>query len=342
MNVVTEIEKLKAKDFASDQEIRWCPGCGDYSIVKGMQRTLADIGASREKTVFVSGIGCSSRLPYYMDTYGFHTIHGRAPAIATGIKLANPELDVWVVTGDGDALSIGGNHLLHVLRRNVNLQILLFNNEVYALTKGQYSPTSRSGTRSPSTPMGSLETPIAAARFALGSGAHFVARTVDTKQSHLTDMLKRTYEHRGASFLEIYQNCIVYSDGVFSNFTAKDTAEERQIHVEHGRPMTFGKDSKMGLRLKPGTMTIEAVSIGSEGIGEDDLLVHDETNRGLAMMLASLDRTTLPVALGVLYSDPSPSYEDRVTAQVHEAKAKNPNVTWNDLLRRGHTWTIAG
>ncbi len=246
MNVVTPPEKLTPKDFATDQEVRWCPGCGDYAILKAMQRTLPEIGASKENTVFVSGIGCAARFPYYMDTYGFHTIHGRAPAFATGIKLANPDLDVWVVTGDGDALSIGGNHLLHVLRRNVNLQILLFNNEIYGLTKGQYSPTSRAGTRSPSTPYGSIENPVSATALALGAGARFVARSVDTMQAHLPEVFKRAHEHNGASFVEIFQNCIVYNDGVFGEFTARDVADDSQVILEHGKPLYLRQGEKPG------------------------------------------------------------------------------------------------
>src|SRR5437868_7586851 len=222
---------LTAKDFASDQEVRWCPGCGDYAILKAVHKTLADLGVSKEKTVFVSGIGCSSRFPYYMSTYGFHTIHGRAPAIATGVKLTNPELDVWVITGDGDGLSIGGNHTLHVLRRNVDLKVILFNNEIYGLTKGQYSPTSRRGTKSPSTPMGSLDNPVIPAQFALGAGARFVSRSIDTSLQHMGAVLKRAHAHRGASFVEIFQNCVVFNDGVFDNFMAKDVAADGQLHL---------------------------------------------------------------------------------------------------------------
>ena len=339
MNVVRLAEKLVAKDFATDQEVRWCPGCGDYAILKVMQRTLAEIGAVRENTVFVSGIGCASRFPYYMSTYGFHTIHGRAPAVATGIKLARPELDVWVVTGDGDGLSIGGNHLLHVLRRNVDLQVLLFNNEIYGLTKGQYSPTSRVGTRSPSTPTGSVEHPVSAAAFALGAGAHFVARSVDTMQKHLAEVLKRAHAHRGASFVEIFQNCIVYNDGVFADFTAKEVADDAQVHVEHGRPLVFGADKTRGLRLDPARLTLDTVTIGGDGVSEADVVVHDETNRTLATMLAALET---PVALGVLYCDPAPSYETSIRARIDEAKASHPGDDLNGLLRRGHTWTVSG
>jgi 2-oxoglutarate ferredoxin oxidoreductase subunit beta len=339
MSVDAPAAKLKATDFASDQETRWCPGCGDYAILKGIQKTLADLGAVREKTVFVSGIGCSSRLPYYMATYGFHTIHGRAPAFASGIKLANPELDVWVVTGDGDGLSIGGNHLLHALRRNVDMQILLFNNEIYGLTKGQYSPTSRVGTRSPSTPMGSLELPLSACSMALGSGARFVARAVDTAIKHLGTVLKAAHTHRGASFVEIYQNCIVYNDDVFADFTARDVAAERQLLVEHGKPLIFGAKHDKGLRFAPGTMTLEVIAVGDDGAAEDDVLVHDQSNRSLAMLLATMEGAGFPVALGVLYCDPRPTYDSEVHAQLDAAREDGP-VDWNAVLRRGHTWTI--
>src|SRR3989440_5074159 len=255
--------QLAPKDYASDQEVRWCPGCGDYAILKAVQKACAEMGLVRERTVFVSGIGCAARFPYYMSTYGFHTVHGRAPTIATGIKLANPELDVWVMTGDGDGLSIGGNHMLHVLRRNVDLQIVLFNNEIYGLTKGQYSPTSRRGTRSPSTPLGSIENPVSACAFALGSGARFVARSVDTQQPHLIGVLRRAHAHRGASFVEVFQNCVVFNDGAFDSFTAKDGAADTQLHVEHGKPLIFGARRDRGLRLKPGTLELEEIGRAS-------------------------------------------------------------------------------
>jgi 2-oxoglutarate ferredoxin oxidoreductase subunit beta len=340
MNVVTPPEKLEPKDFATDQEVRWCPGCGDYAILKAMQRTLADIGVKKENTVFVSGIGCAARFPYYMATYGFHTIHGRAPAVGTGIKLANPDLDVWIVSGDGDALSIGGNHLLHVLRRNVNVQFLLFNNEIYGLTKGQYSPTSRAGTRSPSTPLGSIENPVSAAAFALGAGARFVARSVDTMQAHLPYVFRRAYEHNGTSFVEIFQNCIVYNDGVFSQFTDKAIADDNEIILEHGKPLIFGKEKNQGLRVKTGLFELEVVTIGKDGITEADILIHDETNRALANMLAFMEPPLFPVAIGVLYCRPTPSYEDGVREHMNEAGHPDSGGDLNALLRRGHTWTI--
>jgi len=340
MNVVAPVQRLTSKDFATDQEVRWCPGCGDYAILKAMQRTLADIGATREGTVFVSGIGCAARFPYYMATFGFHTIHGRAPAVATGIKLANPELDVWVISGDGDALSIGGNHILHVLRRNVNLQILLFNNAIYGLTKGQYSPTSRAGTRSPSTPWGSIENPVSAAALALGAGARFVARSVDHMQKHLPIVFTRAHDHNGTSFVEIFQNCIVYNDEAFADFTGKDVAADAEILLEHGQPLLFGKDGDKGLRVRPGFFELEVVTIGKDGIAESDILVHDETNRALAGMLALMEPPTMPVALGVLYCNPAHSYEDGVADHLAEAKKHGSGDDLNALLRRGHTWTI--
>ena len=333
------VAKLKPADFAADQEVRWCPGCGDFAVLKAMRRTLAEIGATREQTVFVSGIGCAARLPYYMATYGFHTIHGRAAAIATGVKLANPALDVWVISGDGDGLSIGGNHLLHVLRRNVDLQILLFNNETYGLTKGQYSPTSRIGTRSPSTPMGSIEHPVSAAAFALGAGARFLARTVDTLQEHVPEVLAAAHAHRGASFVEILQNCIVYNDGVFDRFTDRAVAADGQIHVRHGQPLVFGEDRRRGLRIKPGTLKLEAVTIGEDGLGESDLATHDQTDRTLATLLAALE-PPMPVALGVLYCHPGPVYENAVRAQIDDARAKSPDGGLASLLRGGRTWEV--
>ncbi len=342
MNAPTAIEKLSPKDYASDQELRWCPGCGDYAIIKSVHRALAEIGASKENTVFISGIGCAARFPYYMSTYGFHTIHGRAPAIATGVKLANPELDIWVVSGDGDAMSIGGNHLLHALRRNVDMQFLLFNNEIYGLTKGQYSPTSHTGTRSPSTPMGSVERPISATEFALGAGARFVARGVDTQQKYLPGVFVRAHRHRGMSFVEIFQNCIVYNNGVFSQFTDRDVAADAEIVLEHAKPLIFGKERTLGLRVKPGFFELEVVTIGKDGITEADILSHDETNQALANLLALLEPPAFPVAIGVLYCHPTPSYEDGVRGHMEEAKTHGNGDDLNALLRRGHTWTISG
>ena len=342
MNDAAPLQTLSPKDFASDQEVRWCPGCGDYAILKAMLKALAQIGTAKQDIVFVSGIGCAARFPYYLSTYGFHTIHGRAPAIATGVKLANPALDVWVVSGDGDALSIGGNHLLHVLRRNVDLQFLLFNNEVYGLTKGQYSPTSRVGTRSPSTPGGSLDSPVSPTAFALGAGARFVARAVDTAQKALPGIFVRAHEHRGASFVEIFQNCLVYNDEVFSDFTAKEVAPDQQIHLEHGQPLIFGAERDRGLRLNPKSLEIEAVTLSEAGITEHDVLVHDETNRTLAGILARMTPPTLPMALGVVYCNPAPSYEAVVAGEIERASQATPDTDLNALLRSGPTWTVHG
>jgi 2-oxoglutarate/2-oxoacid ferredoxin oxidoreductase subunit beta len=342
MTVVTPpTGPTSSKDFASDQEVRWCPGCGDYAILKAVLKTLADLAVPRERTVFVSGIGCSSRFPYYVSTYGFHTIHGRAPAIATGVKLANPELDVWVITGDGDGLSIGGNHMLHVLRRNVNLQIILFNNEIYGLTKGQYSPTSRQGTRSPSTPLGSVDYPVSPGAFALGAGARFIARSIDTLQPHLIGVLKRAHEHQGASFVEVYQNCVVFNDGVFEDFTAKAVAPEMQLHVQHGQPLRFGKGGARGLRLDPKRLALEVVTVGEHGATEADLLVHDEKNRTLAALLLGLAPPAFPTALGVIYCDPAATYEAQAYAQI-PAGASAARADLERLLHQGQTWTVAG
>ena len=334
---------LSAKDFASDQEVRWCPGCGDYAILKGVQKALATLGATREGTVFVSGIGCAARFPYYMSTYGFHTIHGRAPAIATGLKLANPDLDIWVVTGDGDGLSIGGNHLLHVLRRDVNLQILLFNNEIYGLTKGQVSPTSRVGTVTPSTPRGSVANPVHPVSFAIGAGARFVARAIDIDLKHLEALLVDAHAHRGAAFVEIFQNCIVFNDGCFSEFTDRKHADDTQITVEHGKPLRFGKDGSKGLRFDPQSWKLEVVEAGPEagpdGVPEDELLVHDETSRPLALLLGQMQPPDYPMAIGVLYRDrnPGPTYDAALLEGVPPAGAP-----LSPLLKSGRTWTVGG
>jgi len=336
---MTEVPALTAKDFASDQEVRWCPGCGDYAILKAMQRTLPELGVTRENTVFISGIGCSSRFPYYMNTYGFHTIHGRAPAIATGVKLANPELDVWMITGDGDGLSIGGNHLMHALRRNIDLNILLFNNEIYGLTKGQYSPTSAAGTRSPSTPYGSIDTPILPSAFALGVNAHFVARCVDTDQKNMPDIFRRAKEHKGASFVEIFQNCIVYNDGVFEDFSVKAVAAERQLHVRHDEKMIFGKERDKGIVLDRQNLCLKVVQLAD--VDEADILVHDETNKTLANMLVNLSGEGAPMVLGVLYCDPADMpYEEAVHQQINELKSKKGSRSITDLMNEAGTWTV--
>ncbi len=323
--------ELSFKDYATDQEVRWCPGCGDYSILKAVQRALATQGAKPENTVFVSGIGCSSRLPYHVNTYGFHTIHGRAPAIATGVKLANPELDVWVITGDGDGLSIGANHLLHALRRNVNLNILLFNNEIYGLTKGQYSPTSRVGTASPSSPQGSVDRPLQPCLFAIGAGATFIARAVDIDQKGLPPLLTEAKEHQGTAFVEILQNCIVYNKDVFDEVVAKKMAAETQIHLVHGNPLKYGKAEDKGLVLNTKSLSIECVQLGENGINEENLLVHDETNPILAQILATM-APPLPVAMGVIFRQEKPTFESSYWA--HKPSQRRAKV--KELLHRGN------
>lgn len=335
-------EKLTAKDFSSDQEVRWCPGCGDYAILKTIQKTMPLLDVPKENLAFISGIGCSSRFPYYMNTYGFHTIHGRAPSVATGVKIANPDLSVWVVTGDGDGLSIGGNHMMHVLRRNVDLQIMLFNNEIYGLTKGQYSPTSQVGTKSPSTPDGSLDLPLRPCTFALGAGARFVARTIDTEAKHMTPVLQRAHDFKGASFLEIYQNCPVYNDGIFDYIKDKKNAADTRLVLEHGQPLLFGEGNSKGIRLNSKTLKLEVVTLGEDGVTEDDIVVHDETNKVLAQMLAGMQAPEFPEPIGVIYCESTaPSYTDDVYQQrivVREARGE-PDV--NALLRSGHTWTVS-
>ncbi|MGH6614038.1 2-oxoacid:ferredoxin oxidoreductase subunit beta [Sphingomonas sp.] len=337
MNDMTPIAKTTPKDWETDQEVRWCPGCGDYAILKAVQRTMPELGVRPENTVFVSGIGCSSRFPYYMETYGFHTIHGRAPAVATGVKLANPDLDVWIITGDGDALSIGGNHTMHLLRRNLDCQVLLFNNEIYGLTKGQYSPTSRVGTRSPSTPFGSVDRPASPCAFALGSGARFVARAIDVNKN-LPTVLKAAHAHKGASFIEIYQNCIVYNDDVFASFTDKDKAQAGQLWVEHGQPLLFAGGTK-GIALDQERLILKIVDVVDGDWAAAKVIVHDQTNRAVAHMLVELPLGTFPVALGVIYNDPAPTFESAVVAQNKQAsEGKKPDL--QKLLSQGQTWQV--
>jgi 2-oxoglutarate/2-oxoacid ferredoxin oxidoreductase subunit beta len=333
---MNEMTKLTAKDFATDQEVRWCPGCGDYAVLKAVQRVMPEIGTRPENTVFVSGIGCSSRFPYYMETYGFHTIHGRAPTIATGIKLANPELDVWIITGDGDALSIGGNHTMHILRRNLDCQILLFNNEIYGLTKGQYSPTSRVGTRSPSTPFGSLDRPVSPSAFALGSGARFVARGIDVNK-YLPDVLKAAHRHKGASFVEIFQNCIVYNDDVFAPFTAKEHAG-KQLWLEAGKPMLFAGGER-GLTLDREGLCLKVVDVEGGDWHGAGVILHDPKNKSVAHMLIDMPFGPFPMALGVLYEDPAPTFETVVREQNRSLSAgKTPDL--QKLVGKGQSWQV--
>jgi len=327
---------LTAKDFASDQDVRWCPGCGDYAILNQMRKVCAKLEARRENTVFVSGIGCSSRFPYYMDTYGFHSIHGRAPAVATGVKIANPDLDVWMVTGDGDGLSIGGNHLMHVLRRNVNLKILLFNNRIYGLTKGQYSPTSEEGKKTNSSPMGSIDLPLSPVSVALSSEASFVARCIDIDKN-LGEVLERAAAHKGSAFVEIYQDCNIFNHKAFEYATDRAVKEEHIIRLEHGKPLIFGKDRDKGIRLhdhKP-----EVVELRS-GIKEDDLLFHDEHDESLAFLLSRMSHPDFPEPMGVFYSIEDDCYEDLLTKQIQDAEAARGKADLNALFNSGDTYTI--
>ncbi len=338
-----DVATLTKKDFMTDQEVRWCPGCGDYAILKNVQLVLPEIGVPRENIVFVAGIGCSSRFPYYVNTFGFHTIHGRAPTIATGLKCANPDLSVWVVTGDGDGLSIGGNHLLHAIRRNIDLNILMFNNRIYGLTKGQYSPTSEVGKTTKSSPMGSIDRPINPIRFALAAEATFVARTSDVDQPHLKEVLRRASAHRGVSFVEILQNCHVFNDGAFEQVTNKQTREEHRVMLEHGKPLVFGNERDKGVRLT-GFMP-EAVPLGDGGVAVDDLIIHDEKADGTAFaaIVAEMDRhDSLPTPFGVFRDIDRPTYETELMGQVDDARANKPHDddALDALIRGGATWEV--
>jgi 2-oxoglutarate ferredoxin oxidoreductase subunit beta len=326
---------LTRKDFVSDQEVRWCPGCGDYAILAGVQKIMPELGVPREQIVFVSGIGCSSRFPYYMNTFGFHTIHGRAPAIATGLKMARPDLSVWVVTGDGDGTSIGGNHLIHAIRRNVDLKILMFDNRIYGLTKGQASPTSLLGQKTKSTPQGSIDRPFNPLALALGANATFVARTVATDQAHLTATLKRAAAHRGTAFVEIWQNCPVFNDGAFESWTEKDSRDTALLKLEHGKPLLFGKARDRAVRIGSRGFSLEEGAAG-------EALVHDETvtNPTLAMALANLE-PPMPQVMGVLRAVEAPTLERMAQAQEQAAlaSAKGPR-TLDELIGAGDTWQV--
>jgi 2-oxoglutarate/2-oxoacid ferredoxin oxidoreductase subunit beta len=339
MSTATALPTLTPKDLASDQEVRWCPGCGDYSILAQMKKALAPLGIPREKMVFISGIGCSSRFPYYMNTYGFHTIHGRAPTIATGLKLARPDLDVWVITGDGDGLSIGGNHLIHAIRRNVDLKIVLFNNEIYGLTKGQYSPTSRVGTRTKSSPLGSIDPPLRPLSLAIGAEATFVARTIDVDINHLTETLKRAAAHKGTAFIEVYQNCKIFNDLVFEYATDKSVKADNLLYLQHGRPLIFGKDQNKGIRLHG--MDPEVVALGN-GVTTDDLLIHDEQAEepSLAYLLSRMVYPNFPECVGVFRAVKRPTYGEVFDQQVQDVvKARGPGKL-EDLFAGDETWVV--
>ena len=337
---------LTPHDFTSNQEVRWCPGCGDYSILAQMKKALTSVGVPREKMAFVSGIGCSSRFPYYMNTYGFHTIHGRAPTFATGLRLANPDLQVWVVTGDGDGLSIGGNHLIHALRRNVDIKILLFNNEIYGLTKGQYSPASRLGTPTKTSPGGSFETPVRPLSVALAAEATFVARTIDVDVQHLVATLQRAAAHKGSAFVEIYQNCKIFNDGVFEYATEKSVKADNILYLEHGKPMVFGKDRGRGIRLNG--LRPEVVEVGKD-CQVDDLLTHDETAEEptLAYLLSRFVHAEaagaglpFPEPVGVFRCVRKPTYEELLDIRITEAVAKKGKGKAEDLFKAEDVWTV--
>lgn len=340
MQTQTEI-KLTAKDFVTDQEIRWCPGCGDYSILKQVQTVMPELGLKREEIVFISGIGCSSRFPYYMETFGMHSIHGRATAIASGLKATRPELSVWIVTGDGDALSIGGNHFIHLLRRNFDVNILLFNNEIYGLTKGQYSPTSPVGKVAKSTPMGSLDHPFNPLALSIGAEATFVARSMDRDPVHMREMLKRAHQHKGTSMLEIYQNCNVFNDGAFEVFTEKGTKKMNALFVEQGKPLVFGENGSKGILLdglKPTVVDIADVSA-------NDLWIHDEADQVKATVLVRFfnhpsDENPLPRPFGVFYKEDRICYEDALQAQIAEAITIKGKGDLDELIAGRNTWTI--
>jgi 2-oxoglutarate ferredoxin oxidoreductase subunit beta len=337
---MTAVPVTTRKDWTSDQEVRWCPGCGDYSILAAVQMLMPELGVRRESTVFLSGIGCAARFPYYMNTYGLHSIHGRAPAIATGLATTRPDLDVWVVTGDGDALSIGGNHLIHALRRNVNMTILLFNNQIYGLTKGQYSPTSELSKITKSTPFGSVDTPFNPISLALGAEATFVARTHDMDRAHMQEVFRRAHDHKGASFVEVYQNCNVYNDGAFEKITSRDARASMLIPLVHGQPIRFGPEGERGVVQRPDGR-LEIVDVAE--VGEDALVVHDETREdpGLAFALSRLARGPYePTPIGVFRAVERPEYGEEMSRQIVRAQERLGVGDLDALLRSGSTWTV--
>ena len=337
-NIKNHNQELTKKDFVSDQDVRWCPGCGDYAILSQVQKVFPQLGIPKENFLVVSGIGCSSRFPYYMDTFGFHSIHGRAPAFATGAKLSNPDLSVWIATGDGDGMSIGGNHLIHILRRNVDVNILLFNNRIYGLTKGQYSPTSELGKVTSSTPMGSLDHPFNPPSLALGAQGTFVARAIDTEQKHLAEVLKMAHEHKGTSFIEIYQNCNIFNDGAFSELTNKESKIDTQLVLENSKPMTFGENNNKGIILDGSKLKVVQIN-GKYSI--NDILVHDQNNKNLGMLLSEMTYdSNLPTPIGIIYQEEKETYNSLMEKQILEAKSKNPQTSIDKLLHSGNTWEV--
>lgn len=337
---MSETIQLKKKDFASDQDVRWCPGCGDYAVLNAIQMAMPKLGIPKEKIVFISGIGCSSRFPYYMSTYGFHTIHGRAPAIATGLKCANPNLSVWVITGDGDSLSIGGNHFIHAIRRNIDLNIILFNNEIYGLTKGQYSPTSPEGTKTKSSPFGSLDRTFSPASLAIGAEASFFARTIDSDPKYMQEIFLKAAAHKGASVVEVLQNCVVFNDGAHKIVTERTQRAERQLRLEHGQPMLFGEEKNKGIRLKG--IVPEVVTIGENGITEADILVHDEkaSEPTLAYFLSRMRAPEFPTPLGVFRSIEHPVYNELLHNQIEQVKETKGQGDLKKLFYSGDIWEV--
>ena len=330
--------KLTKKDFATDQEVRWCPGCGDYAILAAVQATFADMGMERHKVAIVSGIGCASRFPYYMNTYGFHTVHGRAPAVATGLKITNPDLSVWIVSGDGDALSIGGNHLIHLLRRNIDVNLMLFDNRIYGLTKGQYSPTSEMGKKTKSTPFGSVDRPFDPATLALGAGATFVARSIDVHAPHLKETLKQAHAHKGCSFVQIFQNCNIFNDGAFENIREKKLRDDHVIELKHGEPLIFGKERDKGIRWNNNQP--EVVTLGN-GISESDLIVHDEAGPiGYLMTLAAMRPPEFPMPLGVLRRIDAPTVDAGIHEQIEAVTEKKGAGKLEEIVYSGNIWTV--
>ncbi|OAV65579.1 2-oxoglutarate ferredoxin oxidoreductase subunit beta [Bacteroidales bacterium Barb6] len=334
-----EALKYQAQDYKSDQHVRWCPGCGDHAVLNCIHKTMAELGTAPHNVAVISGIGCSSRLPYYMNSYGFHTIHGRAAAIATGVKTARPDLSVWVVTGDGDCLAIGGNHFIHAVRRNVNLNIALFNNKIYGLTKGQYSPTSERGFVSKSSPFGTVEEPFIPAELALGARGNFFARTIDVDLKNTTEVFAEAARHKGASVVEVLVNCVIFNHGIHKQITDKEYRAERTIFLRHGEKMLFGKDNEKGLVLDG--LKLKAVTVGKDGYTLDDILVHDAHEKDIALhLMLSLMKDDMPLALGVIREVEAPCYDEAVAGQIAEVQAKNPARTLKEVLMKGEVWEV--
>ena len=330
---------LKKKDFVSGQDVKWCPGCGDYAILAQVQKVFPSLGIKKEDFLVVSGIGCSSRFPYYMNTFGFHTIHGRAPAVASGAKLANPNLSVWMITGDGDAMSIGGNHFIHILRRNLNIKILMFNNKIYGLTKGQYSPTSELGKVTKSTPMGSLDFPFNPSSLAIGAGATFVGRSLDRETKHLAEMVGLANSHKGASFVDIYQNCNIFNDGAHSAYTDRETKNDTLIKLSHDEPMVFGESGSKILKLEGSKFKVLKLD---DGFSVDDATVHNYNDKNLAFLLSEMTvDKSLPTPIGILYKEEKPTYEDMMLDQIGLAKSKNSDINIQDIITGNNTWQVS-